>query len=107
MILTRRLGITIALASSLATLVAAPLPAQARDHLDRAVTAWAKVKTVRATFEQSIVNALTGNTLTATGVYQQQRPGKLAVTFDNPATDRIVADGKYVWLYLPSSARDR
>ena len=104
MIYTRRLGITFALASSLATLVAVPLSAQARDQLDRAVTAWAKVKTVRATFEQSIVNTLTGNTLTATGVYQQQRPGKLAVTFDNPATDRIVADGKYVWLYLPSSA---
>ncbi len=104
MILSRRIGITAALATSCVTLVAAPLQAQARDHLDRAVTAWAKVKTVRATFEQSIVNSLTGNTLTATGVYQQQRPGKLAVTFDNPATDRIVADGKYVWLYLPSSA---
>ncbi len=24
--------------------------------------------------------------------------------FDDPATDRIVADGRHVWLYLPSSA---
>jgi outer membrane lipoprotein carrier protein len=77
------------------------------DLLDRAVAAWAKVKTARATFEQTIVNSLTGITLTATGEYQQQRPGKLSVKFDNPATDRIVADGKYVWLYLPSSAPDQ
>jgi len=91
--------------SLLVALIAGP-SAEARqpDLLDRAVTAWAKVKTVRATFEQTIVNSLTGNTLTATGEYQQQRPGKLSVRFDNPATDRIVADGKYVWLYLPSSA---
>jgi outer membrane lipoprotein carrier protein len=74
------------------------------DLLDRAVTAWTKVRTARATFEQTIVNPLTGNTLHASGEYQQQRPGKLSVRFDAPATDRIVADGKYVWLYLPSSA---
>jgi outer membrane lipoprotein carrier protein len=75
-----------------------------RDLLDRAVATWAKVKTARATFEQTIVNPLTGATLVSTGEYQQQRPGKLSVQFDNPATDRIVADGKNVWLYLPSSA---
>jgi len=74
------------------------------DLLDRAVSVWAKVKTARATFEQTITNALTGRTLTSTGEYQQQRPGKLSVRFDDPANDRIVADGKHVWLYLPSSA---
>jgi outer membrane lipoprotein carrier protein len=82
-------------------------PRPQADLLDRAVAAWAKVKTVRATFEQTIVNPLTGNTLTSTGEYQQQRPGKLSVKFDNPATDRIVADGQYVWLYLPSSVPDQ
>ena len=81
-----------------------PAPAQQRDLLDRAVTTWAKVRTARATFEQTIANPLTGRTLVATGQYQQQRPGKLSVRFDDPATDRIVADGKHVWLYLPSSA---
>ncbi|MFL5606017.1 MAG: LolA family protein [Gemmatimonadaceae bacterium] len=82
-------------------------PRSQADLLDRAVAAWAKVKTARASFEQTIVNPLTGNTLTATGEYQQQRPGKLSVKFDNPATDRIVADGRYVWLYLPSSVPDQ
>ena len=75
--------------------------AQQNDLLDRAVAAWAKVKTARATFEQTITNSLTGATLTASGEYQQQRPGKLSVRFDDPANDRIVADGKHA-LALPA-----
>jgi outer membrane lipoprotein carrier protein len=80
---------------------------QQGDLLDRAVIAWAKVKTARASFEQTITNSLTGREMTTTGEYQQERPGKLAVTFADPANDRIVADGKFVWLYLPSSAPDQ
>ena len=78
-----------------------------RDLLDRAVSAWTRVKTARATFEQTINNPLTGNIVRATGEYQQQRPGRLSVRFDQPANDRIVADGRYVWLYLPSTAPDQ
>ena len=74
------------------------------DLLDRAVTTWAKVKTIRATFEQTIVNPLTGTSQHSTGSYLQRRPGKLAVQFDAPYEDRIVADGTHLWLYLPSSA---
>lgn len=77
------------------------------DLLDRAVSAWASVKTARATFEQTITNSLTGRTLTATGEYQQRRPDRLSVRFSNPSQDRIVADGRFVWLYLPSSAPDQ
>ena len=77
------------------------------DLLDRAVVAWARVRTVRGTFEQTIVNSLTGRTMTTTGEYQQERPGKLSVSFAEPANDRIVADGKFVWLFLPSSAPDQ
>ncbi len=109
--MTRRILPALALAS---LLVAGGAPAEARtsgvaqpDLLDRAVKAWAKVKTARATFEQTIVNPLTERTLTASGEFQQQRPGRLSVTFSNPSSDRIVADGKYVWLYLPSSAPDQ
>lgn len=73
------------------------------DVLDRAVIAWTRVKTARATFEQEIVNPLTGTTMKASGEYQQRRPGKLSVKFNDPAADRIVADGRDVWLYLPST----
>ncbi|MEO6527950.1 MAG: outer membrane lipoprotein carrier protein LolA [Gemmatimonadaceae bacterium] len=73
------------------------------DLLDRAAALWSKARTARATFEQTITNSLTGGTLTATGEYQQQKPGKLSVSFSKPANERIVADGKYLWLYLPST----
>lgn len=82
--------------------LASARPRQA-DLLDRAVAAWAKVKTARATFDQTITNSLTGRTLSASGEYQQQRPGKLSVRFSEPANERIVADGKQLWLYLPST----
>ena len=86
--------------------LAAPcVAAQSTDQvLDRAVTAWGKVKTARATFEQTITNSLTGSTGNARGEFQQQRPNRLAIRFTEPAGDRIVSDGSSVWVYLPSSA---
>ncbi|MBW8839246.1 MAG: outer membrane lipoprotein chaperone LolA, partial [Gemmatimonadetes bacterium] len=65
---------------------------------------WAKVKTARATFEQTVSNSLTGSSATARGEFQQQRPKRLSIRFTDPAGDRIVADGASVWVYLPSSA---
>jgi outer membrane lipoprotein carrier protein len=107
--MTRPTTNVLALAAMLTVSTAASTPKSTKqaDLLDRAVAAWAKVKTARATFEQTITNPLTGRTMTAVGEYQQERPGKLAVTFADPANDRIVADGKFVWLYLPSSAPDQ
>lgn len=93
------------LSLALALTIATPLAAQAPEAtIDRAVKAYAKVKTARATFEQTLTNPLTGNTQVARGEYQQQSPGRLAVTFTEPKGDRIVNDGKAVWVYLPSSA---
>ena len=101
----RRLRILALAGSLLAPLsLASARPRAQTDLLDRAVAVWSKVRTARATFEQTITNSLTGRTMTATGEYQQQRPGKLSVRFADPANDRIVADGKNLWLYLPSTA---
>ncbi len=88
-------------------ILAAPaaLAAQSADAaVDRAVAAWTPVKTVRGSFEQVVTNALTGGTATARGEFQQERPNRLAIRFTDPAGDMIVADGKAVWVYLPSSA---
>ena len=88
--------------------IAAAHPAPAQDitsaTIDRAVAAYAKVRTARATFEQTIDNPLTGSAQMSRGEFQQQRPGLLSVRFTDPAGDRIVADGKAIWLYLPSTA---
>jgi outer membrane lipoprotein carrier protein len=72
--------------------------------VDRAAAAYAKVKTVRARFEQRLTNPLTGSTIVQQGTLQQRLPNELAVTFTNPKGDRIVADGKALWVYTPSSA---
>ena len=88
-------------------LIAAPVivRAQAVDAtIDRAVAAWAKVTTVRGSFEQTVSNSLTGSSATAHGEYTQERPSRLAIRFIAPDSGAIVSDGKAVWVFLPSSA---
>jgi len=86
------------------SLFAAPLAAQSADStLDRAVAAYATVKTARISFTQTIDNSLTGTKVTTDGELQQRRPSLFTVTFAPPSGDRIVSDGKWVWVYLPST----
>jgi outer membrane lipoprotein carrier protein len=87
-----------------ASLSLSPLAAQSPEVVvDRAVAAYADVKTERATFTQTITNPITGITVTSHGVQQQRKPGLIDIRFTDPKGDRIVADGKYVWIYLPST----
>lgn len=71
--------------------------------ISRAQSAWSRVKTLRATFEQTITNPITGSAMSSKGELQQRKPSKLAITFSDPAGDRIVADGKHVWVFLQSA----
>ena len=71
--------------------------------VDRAVAAWQAAKTVRASFEQTLTNPLTGSDVTARGEFQQQGRNRIAIRFTDPVGDRIVADGKVLWIYLPST----
>ena len=91
-----------------AALVAAPLAsvaAQSPDAvIDHATAAYAKVTSVHATFDQTVNNPLTGTTVNAAGEMWLQRPsGKFAVRFTDPPTDRVVGDGRAIWVYLPST----
>lgn len=72
--------------------------------LDRAVTAYRDVHSMRATFDQSLTNPVTGRASQAKGELLVKRPGRISVRFTEPSGDRIVSDGKYVWIYLPTSA---
>jgi outer membrane lipoprotein carrier protein len=71
--------------------------------IDRASRAFKAAGTVRATFEQTLNNPLTGNQSKSTGELSLAQPGKLALKFAG-ASDRVVADGKWLWVYLPSAA---
>ena len=84
---------------------AAPAPKKQdiNSVIARAQTAWARVKTLRATFEQTITNPITGSAMNSKGSFQQRKPNRFAITFTDPAGDRIVADGRFVWLYLQSA----
>jgi len=71
--------------------------------MDRAVSNYASMKTMRAEFRQTITNPLTGTTSVSRGEMRRRQPNLLAINFIEPSGDRIVADGKAVWVYLPSS----
>lgn len=96
-------GALLAAASLAPAALDAQQPSAADRTIDRAVKAWARVKTLRATVEQTVTNPLTGKAMTSRGEVQQRRPGRFAVRFTEPAGDVIVADGATVWLYLPST----
>lgn len=86
------------------TWAASAARAQSVDRvIDRAVSEWSKVQTLRATFEQTIINPITGSSMPSKGAYQQRRPDKLAVNFTEPKGDLIIADGKFVWVFLQSA----
>lgn len=72
--------------------------------LDRAVQAYAQVRTLRADFVQLVRDPMLGDTATSRGEFLQQRPDKFAMRWTQPRGDVIVADGDTLWLYLPSSA---
>ncbi len=70
----------------------------------RVTKAWAAHTTLEAQFEQKIVNALLGKTATSRGTFLQRKPNSVSITFTDPVGDRLVGDGKSLWVYLPSSA---
>ena len=72
--------------------------------IDRAAKSYAAMESLRAEFTQKLTNPLTGTTSTARGVMLRKNPNLLSVNFRDPKGDRVVADGKWLWVYLPSSA---
>lgn len=71
--------------------------------LDHASAAYQGVQTLAASFVQIITNPMVGEPDTTRGRLFQQRPSRFAMRFTSPAGDRIVADGRYLWLYTPST----
>lgn len=85
--------------------LATPLPAQDPGPiLDHASAAYQTVATLAADFVQIVANPLAGGADTTRGRLYEQRPSRFAMRFTDPKGDRIVADGRWLWLYTPSSA---
>lgn len=71
--------------------------------LDRASAAYRTVTTLSADFVQIVANPMLGAPDTTRGRLYQMRPNHFAMRFTEPRGDRIVADGRHLWLYTPSS----
>lgn len=71
--------------------------------LDRASAAYQTVRTLSAEFTQVVANPLIGDPDTTRGKLYQMRPNHFAMRFTDPRGDRIVADGRHLWLYTPST----
>jgi outer membrane lipoprotein carrier protein len=71
--------------------------------LERASAAYQTVSTLAADFVQVVVNPLVGTPDTTRGTLYLMRPNHFAMRFSRPQGDRIVADGRHLWLYTPST----
>lgn len=95
---------SISIAIALAMSSTNALQAQTGDLLDRAVARYQGVRTARADFRQTLSNPLTGSTHVSKGILLRRAPNYLSVVFEGPEGDRIVGDGRWLWIYSPSSA---
>jgi outer membrane lipoprotein carrier protein len=71
--------------------------------LDRAKASFDTVRTLSADFTQIIDNPMVGDPDTTRGRLYQRRPNFFSMRFSDPKNDRIVADGRRLWLYTPST----
>jgi outer membrane lipoprotein carrier protein len=71
--------------------------------LDRASATYQTITSLSAEFVQIITNPMVGTPDTTRGRLYQMRPSRFAMRFTAPKGDRIVADGRFLWLYTPST----
>jgi len=96
--------INVVAVSSMLALGAPKRQGPAEAIVEKAAATYAQTRTSKGTFEQVITNPLTGSTVKARGEFEQQRsPARLSLRFSDPKGDMIVGDGKWLWVYLPSS----
>ncbi len=97
-----RIGVTLALAYSgwSAFAVEAQNTMQA---LNRAEATYRAIETLRADFTQTLDNPMLGGSLVSRGTLLLAPPSRFAMHFTEPDGDRIVSDGTWLWIYLPSS----
>jgi outer membrane lipoprotein carrier protein len=98
---TRRNALALSVLSVLSVPAAA---AQSPESiLARAEAAYQRAGTFRADFVQIIVNPMLGGPEETRGTIALDPPNRFAMRFTEPAGDRIIADGTWLWIYAPSS----
>lgn len=72
----------------------------------RASRAYRSLNSLQADFVQTIEDRSQGDTLTSRGTVYQSGDNFFAMRFSDPAGEAVVVDGKYIWVYTPSTAPD-
>lgn len=87
-----------------------PAPAAQRESapdaeriLRRVESEYEGVRSMQADFVQDLDVPLLGTKQRSTGKIYQRRPDRFLMKFTDPAGDVIVADGRYFWMYYPST----
>lgn len=90
---------------ALVAAIVSPANAQSADDvLLRAAARYTSAETITARFVQIIANPMLRGTDTTSGTLSIARPNRFALRFVDPAGDRVVIDGEWLWIYLPSGA---
>jgi outer membrane lipoprotein carrier protein len=71
--------------------------------LAQAEKAYDAVRSLQADFVQDLTVPLLDQTQRSRGTMYHRRPDRFLMKFSDPAGDVVVADGKYLWLYYPST----
>ncbi|HTC25330.1 MAG TPA: outer membrane lipoprotein carrier protein LolA [Gemmatimonadales bacterium] len=100
----RRFARSLVVAGLLLFSAAGALRAQqdAKAVVGRAALAYRSLSALRADFDQLIENQMLGNA-ESKGVLIQSGEAKLSMRFSEPPGEAIVIDGRYVWVYTPST----
>ena len=71
--------------------------------LERTASLYTGSRALRASFTQRMKNPITLSETSSAGTYLQRGPGVFDVSFSQPAGDRIVSDGRTLWVFVPSA----
>lgn len=102
-----RTAALLALAVGMAVAATIPSPAAAQQEalaiLERASRTHQELSGFCADFRQVVVNDILRETTRSRGELCQARSDRFEMRFTDPEGDRVVADGEYIWIYLPST----
>ncbi len=90
-----------------AALVSPHATQDAMSALTRAETAYHRIETLQAQFSQTISNPMLGDPEESRGTLFLVPPSRFAMRFSEPAGDRIVVDGTWLWAFTPSTVPDQ
>ena len=71
--------------------------------LERTASLYTGSRALRAPFTQRMKNPITSSETSSAGTYLLRGPGVFDVSFSQPAGDRIVSDGRTLWVFVPSA----